>query len=587
MNGASLNPFLVMSPESLSAQEACDLYVDVFPEFSQVRDAGNTIITGARGVGKSMIFRCMLPDVLMHKNNSRFSEIDFVAFHIRIKNTQLRITDMLRALNEISSYFFNEHIFVLYILQSILDSLSKIKSICSLGTEMEKYKKFYDEYFKEGLELCGCEEVPEFDMAASNVFEKMLVYIKRLYQNAFQYVLNQSPILDRGSAAGNTVLRQWVSFSLFLRPFLVGLRTLPGFPDKDIYLLIDDADNLSLIQTKILNTWIAMRTQPTVSIKVSTQLYKYKTYSSIGDLPIESPHDYQEINVTERYARRWGEYRDGLRSIVERRLKLRGMETTVYDFFPQCAVQEEEINRRIHAGISEKVARVDYMRDLAKKKNPAAYRYAGFDQLARLSSGVVRYFLDGAAMMYDRMLQNLQDGADRISVGNVCFISHDIQNSTIRKISSTMMLLQFQKMETIGNAPAKEDSGTLAKLQNLIFSMGETFRRILVSDRQAERRVLSIGLKDIPDSEVKEVLRLGVQVGFLQMDAIGNKACAGKTWMYTLNRMLVPHFDLDPSTVAGCVFVTNEMLKNAFSRKIDFCPTNDDLDGMQQMMLFD
>ena len=58
------NPFTIISPEDLNAELAHQLFVEVYSDFPQVKNAGHSMIVGARGSGKSMIFRCLLPDVL-------------------------------------------------------------------------------------------------------------------------------------------------------------------------------------------------------------------------------------------------------------------------------------------------------------------------------------------------------------------------------------------------------------------------------------------------------------------------------------------------------------------------------------------
>ena len=85
---ANTNPFAVTSPEKLTADEAERLFVEVFTDFPQVEKPGNAMILGARGSGKSMMFRCLLPDVLMKRTKCDFTGLPFVAFHITIKNTQ-------------------------------------------------------------------------------------------------------------------------------------------------------------------------------------------------------------------------------------------------------------------------------------------------------------------------------------------------------------------------------------------------------------------------------------------------------------------------------------------------------------------
>ena len=94
--------------------------------------------------------------------------------------------------------------------------------------------------------------------------------------------------------------------------------------------------------------------------------------------------------------------------------------------------------------------------------------------------------------------------------------------------------------------------------------MGKTFHDILISDR-SERKVFSIALTNIPDTELKSVFELGVRLGFLHESYIGNKDGNGRTLLYVLNRCFAPIFTLDPTGFQGYLFMTNKDLKKALN----------------------
>src|SRR5439155_389802 len=80
-----------------------------------------------------------------------------------------------------------------------------------------------------------------------------------------------------------------------LYPMLCTLRDLPFLPKGPIYLLIDDAHNLTTTQAVVLNTCVSTRTSSRVSLKISTQP-GYETYYTISKRTIETPHDFSEVN---------------------------------------------------------------------------------------------------------------------------------------------------------------------------------------------------------------------------------------------------------------------------------------------------
>ena len=81
------NPFAVVSPEELTAEQADQLFVEMHSDYPEIMRQGNTLVTGARGCGKSMLIRCSLPDFLMVRNQKEFSDILFsVKFTPKTKN---------------------------------------------------------------------------------------------------------------------------------------------------------------------------------------------------------------------------------------------------------------------------------------------------------------------------------------------------------------------------------------------------------------------------------------------------------------------------------------------------------------------
>ncbi|RJP34200.1 MAG: hypothetical protein C4527_02830 [Candidatus Omnitrophota bacterium] len=561
------NPFTVISPENLDAHTAVQLFVDLFSDFPQVRNPGHSLIFGARGSGKSMMFRCLLPDVLMLHKNCTFTDLDFLAFHVPIKNTQLRITDLQRLDQHHATFLINEHFLTLSLIIEVLHSLKYLEF---LPFQESDYRDFFEKMYTYRLRLCGCTTKCVFRNSSTNdFFETLYDHMLEMHAEFIQYILQISP--DRGVPVPPYNL-QLLTFQGFLVPFFQGLKRLPGFPLKNIYLFIDDADNLSKTQTQILNAWLATRTQPEISLKVSAQIGKYRSFVSPNGTSVESPHDYQEVNISDKYTTSRTVYFKRVQAIIEKRLDLAGIRgITPEDYFPPYKKQEDAVKKeeeRLRA-VWEKegrghrpgddalrYARPNYIRDLGgSRKSRSKYMYASFGQLVHLSSGVIRYFLDCAALMFDETIK--VKGPQQ----SLKYIPHEIQNKIAREKADKMMFSQFRKLEK-DESVIKGELGVVQKLQNLIFSMGYTFHDILTSDR-SERRVFSIALSNTPTEEIKEVLTFGVQIGYLHEATIGNKDGTGRTWLYIMNRCLSPLFVLDPTGFAGYLFVTNEALIRA------------------------
>lgn len=599
------NPFSVVSPEELSAEEAYQLFVEV-SDYEEIRRQGNTLITGARGCGKSMLIRCCLPDFLMCRNHCAFSELPFLSFNISIKKTSLNLVELRNLDGLHMPYLINEHFMTLNVMISAFHILSNVQFEIE-KYNIEDYKKFYSMYVKY-LSLSGCNDEIVVDYSSPNsFFQSLFSHLVDLSYNFIPYIsgLFQAEIND---FSYNYPL---FSFSRILVPVFSQLRELTCFPKgKPILLLFDDADNLSDTQTKILNSWIANRTQPTISLKIFTQFKMYKTFLTPTNNLIESPHDYQELDISSKYTTKntaygsTNQYYEKVISILFRRLKRAGYfpkisdenkdetEKALKSFFPTYDKQEEGIKKeedrikeeyeqngrgyRLNDDI-RRYAIPNYIRHLAgKSKNKPLYKYAGLETIIHLSSGIIRYLLDAVAKMYD---------ATSGAKGNefIPEIPYGIQDAILRERADFYLFTELPKAYELYGKTQKDisDFNILTSsnpqsaselLANLINSMGKTFQEILLSGKdedpfsgRSERKVFSIAISnpEKKDRVVEMVLNLGVRLGFLHESFIGNKNGDGRTRLYILNRCFAPVFTLDPSGFQGYLFMTVEDLGKA------------------------
>lgn len=586
-----MNPFTIISPEDLNAEHANQLFVEVYSDFPQVKNAGHSMIVGARGSGKSMIFRCLLPDVLKLTENCTFSDLEFLAFHIPIKNTSLKITELTALDNHHASSMINEHFFVLNITMQILFALSKLGK-SDLSYDEEIYELFLTRYNRR-LRLQGCKAFCDVNASdASEFFNQLYEHAEEMLSDFMQYLVKINDLENSQHYKYNLPI---LSFQGFIVPVLKELQKLPEIGGKNIYLLIDDADNLNKTQTQILNSWLSSRTAPSICLKVSTQIGNYKSYITTNGTLVEAPHDYQEINISEKYTTSKSRYFDRVRKIVEKRLAMAGMgDVCPEEFFPAYAPQEEAIARERARLIAvwetegrgnqptddaQRYAIPNYIKNLGgTRKQRSSYMYAGFETLVHLSSGIIRLFLDSAAAMYDFEISDTKTDSVRA-------ITHTVQNKIARSKADEFLYSQFRRLETDDDVLTGE-LNAVQKLQNLVFSMGKTFHDVLVSDR-SERRVFSIALANMPTREIKAVLDLGVQTGYLHSSYIGTKDGAGRTWLYILNRYVSPIFVLDPTSFAGYLFVPNDNIIRAMNTgaRVKEVPTSDD--EIYQLSLFD
>ena len=598
MAGDSLseNPFKVFSPEGMSAEDTVELFVEV-SYFKNVYDSGHTMLNGPRGSGKSMLFRYLMPDCQMAARANALSELSFFGVLVSIKNTAPNLTELRRLEDHVAQTILNEHALTSYVAAKVFRSVADSLPANYTQEDGDATLAFFGELVKS-LQDAGWEKSIEdiaepATLSPSDVLGRCAWLCDAAYSAINQYAKR---ITFMGPAVPyQSVLCDYLSF---LYPALCALRRLPYFPSEaPIYLLIDDADYLTLGQTKVLNSWLATRTPGNVSIKVSTQ-HNYKTYTTVGGQLIRSPHDYQEVNIADFYTTKSSSYRANVNAIVEKRLRKASISASTEEFFPSDTAQEKaiaeigkELAARWKTGAGrgarasddvQRYARPEYFRGLAgPAKSTPSYSYAGFGQLVHISSGQVRHVLQPAAMMYDEQrAKSGKEQIDRIDVG--------IQDEVLRKEANDLMFKDFEKLRThgagevaFGGAEKGTHEERIARLQNLVKFLGGMFRRKLIS-RDSERRVFSVAVTGDADRDVEDVFSLGVGYGYFHQSSIGNKEGTGRTRLYILTRRLAPYFALDPSSFAGYQFVTNEILRIAMvdPEKVLRLVRRGDIDGV-------
>lgn len=566
------NPFQITSPENLSADIMVDLFVDEFTDFKQIIDPGHVFLSGPRGVGKSMMFRYLQPDCQCLAKQCKLSELDFLGIYIPLKQTDYSITEFQRFVQQNhAATFWNEHMMVIHFCLMVFDNILSLKDNLN-DLSMDDLTSYYLNIFKPLYELGGntiSSDTITHTHTPFDFFSSLKSIMLYDYRSTRQYIKKLSYSKDIVPYSG--ALYDYIDF---LYPILCGLREIDGFPSGPIYLLIDDAQRLSEIQTKVLNSWVATRTSRDVSIKISTQ-YNYKSYyTSVGE-QIDVPHDYSEIDMSTIYTVSYkSKYRSRIVSILKKRFKAAEIDVSPEDFFPADQEQEKEIHKiaesyRLKADAGEgrgyyrnddalRYARPDFIKSLSgTRKASSKYSYSGFDQLVHISSGVIRHFLEPAHHMYAKVASE-NEGKEILS------ITPQIQNEIIREQANRFLFNDLDKLKK-GEKDIPIPVEDIEKLSNLIQGLGGLFRQILITENRSERRVYSIAISDALSEGSLRILELGVQLGYFHKSTIGRKdsISGGRTRLYVMNRFLAPIWNLDPTGFAGYLFMQNEIIEKA------------------------
>ena len=579
MNKPIDNPFSVETPEQMTASEINELYVPV-PQAELLLNTRHIFLHGHRGCGKSMILRRMSPDCQMLLQKCSFDELDFLGVYLSIKKTGLDVVEYELLNNEAVGIMFAEHALICHLASALFQEvLANCNSIKSSQATREVYELITTFLFNV-MEVSGLDKKHHPIIRQNSTLEYMLKSVIYVFDQSFRmqnsyfkrkitYLVNLDINYD-GPLYG---------FHDLFVPLVEKMKLFSFLPSGPVYFLIDDADNLNLLQTQVLNTWVSYRTYKSISLKISTQM-RYKTYSTVSGIKIENPHDYSEVYESSVHIIKNKEhnYLEWVKEIVKKRLYSYYGEHIDPECFFATDVKQENAIQKIGdeyraAWTKEKGgsrpsedayrnARPEYMKRISgNSKGGSKYLYSGFNQLVHMSSGIIRLFLDPASTMF--AIQSTFDCEKKVTS-----ISPSIQNKVLREESDYLLFLDFDKKLKDQNLQDLNNKNDLVSLRNLIITIGALFRKLLLDSSRSERRYFSFAISDYENmtSELREILDLGVQEGYMYESYIGSKEKSGRTKLYILNRRLAPYFKLDPIGFSGYKFITCYFLLTAMAK---------------------
>lgn len=588
------DPFIVHTPEQLTPEAIADNFVEMYTDFPKLKEPTNMFIHGPRGSGKSIMLRSLESKVQRLLNNDNRSHLDFFAVHVPIKDNFFGNPEY-RRLTGWKSTTVGEHLLSVYVMFYLCKALAE-EGVNLPGDTLGRFCMLWED--------CGG-KTQVGTLNEVNNFEELADFCDRETTRVRQYYVR---LPDQGEP--DIYSGALTSFGDFLLPFCktCKLMNVPSLKDAFCFM-IDDADNLPEAFQKVLNSWISTRTGKTTVFKVSTQL-GYKTFRTIDNRIIESPHDFSEVNIGTVYTSSKANFAKRIWAIVEKRLENAGIDAQPDEFFPSDEAQEArraEIWESLKDGktspfvelkgsgpsqtrdLAQRYATPALFRELRSGRSSHTYSYAGMQSLTDLSAGVVRWFLEPAGQMFDYQLSNTGELPTSIPVG----VQDQVVTNWSREFREKLNSDPGEGSEDDSEASlqsvghSKED---YRKLSNLLDGVGGWCRQRLLDKTASEQRVFSFALNDQPSASLARILDLGVRLGYVQKADLASKsALGGRKPRYILSRRLGPYYKLDVSGYAAHLSVTcndlevamvdpkgfirqrvQQPLEERFQRSIDF-----------------
>lgn len=546
------NPFELVTASKLSAPDAVDLWCDD-KRLDRISGKENCFINGHRGTGKSMLFRILQHDCQELLNPT--AEPEFLAVYFSVRDSEFLTEELDLFQSDAQKNILSESHFSLLVLKQLFLLLqSKPTLFPEIGRN--DFIQLTSQCFKNAFQY-STHEAPSFKEGAFEEFLTKVVLV--IEQERVRLVTYIGLRLYDGKPFEGPLFLFDTLFGPIADYFSNKLK-------KCLYVLIDDADDLPVSHTIVLNSWIARRRESAV-FKVST-MFGYKTYETRTRSAIQHPHDFFQYDIATRYMSDAAEdYVQLLRDICTKRLQSVGIETSPGktdpdDFFPEDVKQQEALNAldaELEVDYTDKYKgravrdyvyrhrTSEYMQRLADSRSPDTFMYSGFKTLAILSSGLVRDFIICAQRMFDNSAR-----------GNtvVTNIPPAIQNSIVRLHADSVLEEISNPKQKRALDSSKED---WEKIRKLIEGLGNLYKQKMLS-KDSERRVFSFAFQNEPSEKIVRLLELAIAEGYLMKGFISKKEGTGRRTLYVLTRRLAPAFSLDVSAYSGYLSLTADRI---------------------------
>ena len=347
------------------------------------------------------------------------------------------------------------------------------------------------------------------------------------------------------------------TFSSLVYPLLLALRRTETLRSAHFLLLLDDAHDLNPFQKRTLNALLAYRDRSAFSLKVAVADLQSYNFSTVSGGTILEGHDFLVVDLQKPFQSPGSDFGKMAREVIERRLRVLGLNSSAEDFFPPSAEFEadmayyrESVQREAEIAYPDeadakkrrdhvyKYARVKYFQNRDPKSNLPPY--AGIDTISHLSTGVIRNLLMPCYWMYDAVYSENESA----SGAAVKVIPADVQSKVILDRSTRLWeWMQHSLASSIDNCTLEDAK----RVYQIFDQLGVLFRQRLLMEISEPRAIaFSIsGWSEELESVLRPLLDIARRAQLLYLRNGPAKDEGRRETYYVPNRLLWPIRGLD------------------------------------------
>jgi hypothetical protein len=324
------NPFAEYNSNVMSSEQISELFAEPFDLFDiklndVLSEKTSIIFIGGRGTGKTMLLRqfsynvqrISLPDrTFLEKVKTN----KYIGIYFRVDNP------LLRSLDIISSYSndaeFAESVFTHYFELTIFKEYLEIIKTFFVDSKIKKGDRSYSEIITEIKKLFSC--------LGDTSFER-IVDINGL----ISFVVNQINYIWKYQSEKAIDIENTVKFKPICGMMLQGRLTneflntsiveIMGLSDVNFLLLIDEFENFSETQQRVLNTAMRFAKPYGARFRIGMRPNGFKTFGTLDNTDfIKEGRDYCKVEFGFPFIKKNNEpaYRNLVKTIADKRLAL-------------------------------------------------------------------------------------------------------------------------------------------------------------------------------------------------------------------------------------------------------------------------
>jgi len=511
------NPFRIVTAESFDHNYQLLARLFKAPsEYEAIRSHDNLLIAGGRGCGKSMILKSMsvVPAVEIERLSRHpsppaltFAEsnLDYFGVYLKLFRGFFSQYSPDSKLSEEAAHVFFQHYFNMILLRALLRTILDLSRPVNGAPLLTLTRPAEEQAAAEIAAIC------QFSLQDRS-FDAVITAILGQERHVAQYM---------GAVRLGAPNAQYGGDFTTVDTFLDGCcqalgRAVPDLRGKRIYFLLDEFENLTTFQQKVVNTLAKLR--PTsLSVKVATRAGGLRAMDNLQGDPMQFPRDYHYVGLDYEPGR---DFRNLLVEIARRRLEADGFAVTDINVLlpsaPPCApstVPEMEDALRLmlaEAGVDVSTLSVEtwtekvhqwrealVFRLNVKRQKPRVY--AGVDDFVTLSSGIISNFLELCKMAFYMATW------DRVDVRSGQPIPVRTQCEAVYKSSQAAFDWIAKNISDTGPAVSRliEDLGTVIREKLLLHSSEPEAARITLRDPAALEEDRYANVRGIIDDAVR------------------------------------------------------------------------------------